>query len=211
MRTPFIIKKRNMSKKEAIWREILFQRRKNNIVKFTQKGLAQKFGFSLSTVFNALKPLRESHAVKITGRFFLLEDYRRVLYLAASARKLERGIYYRAFINKPVSELEGMMSPGAVFSLYSGYKFLFGSVPAEYDHLYIYAEKEKFQDILGRLPKEAQKSAAPNFFVIEPDSWFKNYEEDPLEQIFIDIWNAPEWYAKDFLRLLENKLEEKGL
>jgi len=26
------------------------------------------------------------------------------------------------------------------------------------------------------------------------------------EQIFVDIWNSGEWYAKDFLKGLENKL-----
>jgi len=52
-----------MFKKEVIWREVLVQARLNKKKKFTQKELAQKFGFSLSTVFNALKIPRQNLSV----------------------------------------------------------------------------------------------------------------------------------------------------
>jgi hypothetical protein len=53
-----------MTKKEIIWREILFQAIENKKFEFTQKELAQKYRFSLSTVFNALKVPREAGAVE---------------------------------------------------------------------------------------------------------------------------------------------------
>ena len=79
-----------MTKKEAIWREILFQRRQNGIIKFTQKALAHKFGFSLSTVYHALKLPRACYAISVTGRFFTLENYKKLLILFASQRKLQK-------------------------------------------------------------------------------------------------------------------------
>ena len=53
-----------MTKKEIIWREILFQAIENKKIEFTQKELAQKYGFSLSTVFNALKIPRSVSAIE---------------------------------------------------------------------------------------------------------------------------------------------------
>jgi hypothetical protein len=56
-----------MTKKEIIWREILFQAIKNRKFEFTQKKLAQKYRFSLSTVFNALKVPKEAGQWKGKG------------------------------------------------------------------------------------------------------------------------------------------------
>lgn len=83
-----------MLKKEVIWREILVQARLNKKKKFTQKELAQKFGFSLSTVFNALKTPRQNYSIKVTGRFFTLENYQKLLYLWANEHSLKRDIIY---------------------------------------------------------------------------------------------------------------------
>jgi len=52
-----------MIKKEIIWREILFQAIENKKTDFTQKELSQKYGFSLSTVFNALKIPSQAGAI----------------------------------------------------------------------------------------------------------------------------------------------------
>lgn len=55
-----------MKKIEIIWREILETGVKNPL--FEQKGLAEKFSFSTSTVFAAIVPLRQIGAVAVTGR-----------------------------------------------------------------------------------------------------------------------------------------------
>jgi len=99
-----------MTKKEMIWREILFQARKNKKVQFTQKELARKFGFSLSTIFNALKVPRRASIVKVSGRFFILRDYRKLLYLWASNHSIKKDLIYQARVNE-VNYLEGKMPP----------------------------------------------------------------------------------------------------
>lgn len=197
---------RNMSKKEVIWREILFQKRQNNKIKFTQKELAEKFDFSLSTVFNAVRVLRDSHIIKVTGRFFVLLDYKKLLYLWASERNLEKEIYYKCFVPKDIRELEGIMPPKAIPALYSGFKFYYNQAPADYDHLYFYADKELLFEILQRFSPDKNKKSYPNLFVIKPDEWFKGYPQPLPEQLFVDFWNASEWYAKDFIKILEEKL-----
>lgn len=195
-----------MLKKEVIWREILFQKRQNNKIQFTQKELAEKFGFSLSTVFNALQTLRDSHIVKVTGRFFILADYKKLLYLWASDRNLEKEIYIKGFTTKNIREMEGVMPPEATFALYSGYKSFYRQAPADYDHLYIYADKESLPEILRRLAPVENTKSFPNFFIIKQDEWLSGYPQPLLEQLFVDLWNAPEWYAKDFLKALEEKI-----
>lgn len=199
-----------MTKKELIWREILVQKRQNNQIKFTQKELAEKFSFSVSTVFNALKSLREAHVVEVMGRFFVLNDYRKLLYLWASERNPAADFISKFFVDKPVSELEAITPPEATPALYSGYKFLYGSAPADYDHLYVYLKKDDLDKFSKRFTESAmpfkKTRARPNIFVIEKDAQFDRYQQPLPEEIFVDTWNAPEWYAKDFLATLEDKL-----
>ncbi len=197
-----------MLKKEVIWREILFQKRQNNIVKFTQKELSQKFGFSISTIFNALRSPRQANIVRVTGRYFVLEDYKKLLYLWASSRNKQKDIYQKFFIDKETAKIESVVPPEAVFGLYSGFKVLYNYFPAEYDHVYIYLKRVNLPELEKRMtdsPKNRRDSTC-NLFVMEPDPWLEKYPQPLPEQLFVDIWNAPEWYAKDFLKSLEEKI-----
>jgi len=200
-----------MLKKEIIWREILIQARTNKKRIFTQKELAQKFGFSLSTVFNALKIPRENGSIKVNSRFFTLENYKKLLYLWANERSLKREIVYSARLDSDILNLEKEMPSNVIFGLYSAYKFIYKDAPADYDHLYVYSDAKDLKELQKRLLTSSVLSKTPrlasNFFILESDLWLKGYSESmPLEQIFVDIWNSQEWYAKDFLKALEQKL-----
>lgn len=198
-----------MTKKEVIWREILFQKRQNNTIKFTQQELAKKFSFSVSTVFNALKSLRQANIIRVTGRFFVLEDYKKLLYLWASTRNFKKDIYYNMFINEETAKIEAIMPPETIFGAYSGFKMLYAGIPAEYDHVYVYLEKKdlaKFFERVSDIAQDTHRISHSNLFILEPDQWLQNYPKSLLEQLFVDIWNAPEWYAKDFLKALEDKI-----
>ncbi|OGF63018.1 hypothetical protein A2926_04670 [Candidatus Giovannonibacteria bacterium RIFCSPLOWO2_01_FULL_44_40] len=196
-----------MLKKEVIWREILFQARQNKKIKFTQKELALKFGFSLSTIFNALKPLRSANIIKVGGRFFALENYRKLLYLWASERNIKKEIIYSAHFNSDIKTLEGIMPPGTIFGAFSGFSIFYGSTPAEYDHLYVYADEKDLEKLLKRISEHKDNLPRHNFFVIKQDPWLLKYPAPLYEQIFVDIWNAPEWYAKDFLKAMEEEIK----
>lgn len=196
-----------MLKKEVIWREILVQARINKKKKFTQKELAQKFGFSLSTVFNALKTPRENHSIKVTARFFVLENYQKLLYLWANEHSLKKEMIYQGRINKSILGVENEVPNWAVFGFYSAYKFLYKDTPADYDHLYIYLDSQDLGKLKKRFNLPSKFDFSPNFFVLKKDPWLEFYHEKMIpEQIFVDIWNSEEWYAKDFLKALEDKL-----
>lgn len=195
-----------MTKKEIIWRDILVQFRLKKRVTFTQKELAAYFGFSLSTVFNALKTLREAHVVEVSGRNFRLDSYKKLLLLWASMRRIDRDIIYRARVELDTKSLEALMPPHVRFGFYSAFSFAYNFTPADYDHVYVYSAAVRVSEILNRLPASRSKNRTPNFFILKEDPWFARYHDPFLEQILVDVWNAPEWYAKDFLKSLEEKL-----
>jgi len=196
-----------MTKKEVIWRYLMFEFRQNKKVIFRQKDIAEKFGFSLSTVFNALKIPRSSGIINVTGRNFALRDYNKFLYLWASYRRLNKDIFYRAHLDINISEAESLMSPDVIYGLFSAFKFQYGDTPAEYDHLYIYADESRLPEIKKRISNPETDSMPANFFIIKKDKWLSDCNDKftVFEQTFADLWNASEWYAKDFIAKLNEK------
>jgi len=193
-----------MSKKEIIWREILFQAIDNRATELTQKDLAQKYNFSLSTVFNSLKTPRQSGAIEVNGRGFKIRDIEKFLYLWATFRKLGKEIIYQTNVLKTPREIEGEMPPEIIFGAFSAYSKKYQDVPADYDKVYVYFNKEKIDLIKDRFPVQ---KGQPNLIVLTADPWLKNFGEiTPDVQTFVDLWNLPEWYAKDFLNALKEKL-----
>jgi len=192
-----------MTKKEVIWREILFQATENKKIEFTQKELAQKYGFSLSTVFNALKIPRQANAVE-GKRGFKIRDIEKFLYLWATFRKIKKDIIYQTAVRKGIFEIEGEMPPQVIFGTYSAFLKKYKEAPADYDKAYIYIEEENLDEIKKRFPPQ---KGYQNLIVLRADPWLKNFGKlTPNCQTFVDLWNLPEWYAKDFLNTLKNKI-----
>lgn len=193
-----------MTKKELIWREILFQAIEKKKFEFTQKDLAEKFGFSLSTVFNALKIPRDSGAIKVTGRNFSVVDAEKFLYIWATQRNLGKEIIYQAYVPAPVQKIEGQMPAEIIFGGPSAYVLRYKDAPADYAKVYVYTDEKKLEEIKKRFP---QTKGEANLFVLESDSLLSRFGNiTPDIQIFVDLWNMKDWYAKDFLNALKNKL-----
>lgn len=192
-----------MTKKEIIWREILYQVIEKKKQRFTQKELAAKFNFSLSTVFNALKSPRGVGVIKVTGRNFEIINIEKFLYLWATARNFKKDIIYQTRVEQPIFEIEGMMPASAIYAAYSAYRLRFNEAPADYDKIYIYSENA--EEIKKRfLPV---KTKLPNLIILKADGFIKDYgQTTTLAQTFVDFWNLPEWYAKDFQDALKNKI-----
>ena len=53
----------------------------------------------------------------------------------------------------------------------------------------------------------SENSKNPNLFILKKDSSMGLYKEIPLAQIFVDLWNLKEWYAREFVNAMEEKLE----
>ncbi|MBU1045901.1 hypothetical protein KJ616_02135 [Patescibacteria group bacterium] len=195
-----------MTKKEIIWREILFQVLENKKFEFTQKEIAQKYKFSLSTVFNALKVPRASGCIEAGGRGFKVVDAEKWLYLWATFRNLQKDVIYQTHTDKSVKEIEGEMPPHITFGAFSAYLKKYKDAPADYDKIYVYSKKEKLTDIKSRFP--FQKGII-NLVVILSDRWLENFSKGKITpdcQTFVDLWNLREWYAKNYLDALKEKV-----
>ncbi|OGZ34904.1 MAG: hypothetical protein A3A94_00965 [Candidatus Portnoybacteria bacterium RIFCSPLOWO2_01_FULL_43_11] len=194
-----------MTKKEIIWREILISASQNKKRKFTQKELAQKFHFSLSTVFNSLKTPRKIQAIEAGGRNFILRDPEKLLYLWAVQRNLDKDILYQTRVEKSVLEIEGLMPNSIIYGLYSAFRKRIQTLPADYDKVYVYIPEKNLKEIQERFP---EKKGYPNLIVLAADQFLKNYGQiAPLVQIYVDLWNVSEWYAKDYLAAIKEKLD----
>lgn len=187
-----------MKRIEEVYREILFQsmeKRNNNM---TQSYLAKALNVSLSIVNLALKPLRRMNAVKIKQRSLDIIDKKKILYYWASIRNIEKDIIYKTRVDKPVRKIEAEMPADVLYAAYSAYKFKFKDVSADYSEVYVYSGD--ILEIEKRFPKNNKVS---NLFVLKKDN---NLKEITMANIFVDLWNLKEWYAKDFLTSMEAKL-----
>lgn len=194
-----------MKKVELVYKEILYQAIEKNNREITQLELSKKLGISLSTVNLAIKKLQKINSVKVQNMNFKVIDARKIIYLWASERNLERDIAYKTRIEMPVREIERIM-PDATFAAYSAYKFRFKDVPADYSEVYVCASLQELEEIKKRFP---ENNKTPNIFVLKKEGEYGKTET--IAQIFVDLWNLKEWYASEFLKALEKKLEEKDL
>ncbi len=193
-----------MTKKEIIWRDILYQAIEKKEVTFRQKDLAEKFGFSLSTVFNALKIPRGLGAIEVTGRDFRIRDAEKFLYVWATHRKISKEEVYRIHSPKSVREIESEMPAGIVFGAYSAYTKKYKDAPADYDKVYVYAGEKELIEIKKRFPGGR---GYENLFVLKKDPLLDKFGSvTPDVQTFVDLWNLSDWYAKEFLNGLKEKL-----
>jgi len=190
-----------MKRSEEIYREILFQSMENKNNKLTQTYIANTLKVSLSIVNFSLKPLIRMNSIKINQRSLDIIDRKKILYYWASIRNIEKDIIYKTRIDKDIRKIESEMPNNILYGAYSAYKFKFKDVPADYSEIYIYSSINNLDEIEKRFPKNNKN---PNLFVLKRDD---NMREITIAQIFVDLWNLKEWYAKEFLKALEVKLD----
>ncbi|MCX6799448.1 MAG: hypothetical protein NTW59_05135 [Candidatus Diapherotrites archaeon] len=192
-----------MLKTEFVYRELLFQCLERHNRGFTQRELSAQTGVSLTNVNHALLPLRRMAAVKVNPRNFSVVNPKKVLLYWASNRNLQRDIVYSTRADASVGNIEKGMPADTVFAAYSAYKFRFREAPADYSEVYVYAED--LAEIKRRFPAAG---GPPNLFVLQKDGLMERYgKTGTIAQVFVDLWNMPEWYAKDFLKALEARID----
>ncbi|MEX2017223.1 MAG: hypothetical protein WD876_02010 [Candidatus Pacearchaeota archaeon] len=201
-----------MKKIEEVYREILYRAMEKNEFVLTQSELSKKLKISLSIINLAVKRLNSIGALKIQQRSFHVLDIKKILYLWASIRNLDKDIIFQARIEAPVREIEREL-PNVFYTAYSAYKLKLKDVPADYSEVYVYGDEKDLEMIKKRMPDLKDSSGKPkikyNFFVLKKDISLNLYAEIPLGQIFVDLWNLREWYAKDFINAFENYIENK--
>ena len=185
-----------MKKLELVYDKILEEAIENKSYKLTQKALSKELKISLSTVNHALKPLKNMGAIKINLKNFEIINIKKILYYWASIRNIGKDIIYKTRVDKSVKGIEQNMPNSVIFTAYSAYKFKFKDTPADYSEVYVYGNlediKKRFKEVKG----------IPNLFVLK-----KDINKLTLANLFVDLWNLKEWYARDFLQTLENKLK----
>jgi hypothetical protein len=118
--------------------------------------------------------------------------------------KLNRDIIYQTAVKKGVFEIEGEMPPSVIFGAYSAFLKKYKEAPADYDKVYVYIDEKKIDEIKKRFPPQ---KGYINLIVLKADPWLKNFGQvTPDCQTFVDLWNLTEWYAKDFLNALKEKI-----
>lgn len=189
-----------MKKSELVYREILYQsiERKKRVL--TQAGLAKELCVSLSIVHNAVHVLERMGAVDVQQRNFCCRDLKKILYYWASIRNVQKDIIYATRVEMPVLEIEKSMPDTIIFGAYSAYKFLFRDVPADYSEVYVYGD----ENLTERFPPS---KGTFNLFVLKKDIYMEKYgKKTTIAHTFVDLWNIKEWYAKEFVKALEERL-----
>ncbi|MCX6814707.1 MAG: hypothetical protein NTY20_03610 [Candidatus Aenigmarchaeota archaeon] len=189
-----------MKKNEWVYREILHGFIEKRERFFTQRALSKRCGVSIGNVNKSLSVLDKINAIEKKSRGFVVINYRKLLLYWASNRNLERDIVYQTRVDKSVNEIERDLPP-VMFAAYSGYKFVFGIVPADYSEVVVYADDEKIRERFGK------KGGKPNLIVLKTDPHLRKFRKVPMAQIYVDLWNLGTWYAEDFLKELEKKME----
>jgi len=189
-----------MKRTEEVYREILHQA-ENGSITLTQKEISEKLELSLSNVNNALSPLRRMGAISVRKMLFQIVNPKKVLYYWASARNLKKDIIYATRTEKKIIDIEKLMPDSAIFTAYSGYRLRFKEAPADYSEVYVYCD-----DIIEIKKRFPESKNPPNIFVLKKDKNMDKYGKIATSaNIFVDLWNLPEWYAQEFLKAMEQK------
>jgi len=197
-----------MFKKEWIYRELACAHLRERGAKQTGLALSRKFGISLSTVHHAMLPLRQDGIVAPLSRGFRLVSLPRLLAFWGSGRRLLREVLWQGSA-LGVREAERLAPSGAVWGGCTAYRMRYKDAPADYSTLIIYADEKMLADIKARM---AGKGNA-KLLVLKKDRFMKEHASGglcPDPQVYVDLWNMPEWYAAEFRRALEKRMGFDG-
>jgi hypothetical protein len=193
-----------MLKIEYIWRDLLNRVIEQKNPNFTITELAQKYSLSTSVVSHGLIPLRDLRIVKINKTSSMTVDWERLLFYWATRRNLKKEIIYTTSSPLSTEEREGLMPGEVIATGYTAFRQSFGQPSADYDHIYFYSDN--VEPVKKRFPPNKK---AANIFMVKPDPYLIQAKKIGLAQLFVDLWNLPEWYAKDFQEAMLNKIKER--
>ena len=195
-----------MKKIETIWHYLLLGALEAKKYRYTQQEIAQKFAYSLSTVNFALKAPSEIGAIRKESKFFVIADFKKLLYFWASQRNLSRDIIYLTYFPEAINEIEGLVPAGSIYACYSAARRILGEPPADYSTVHCYADEKILKEFKKRFP--ADHKHASNVVILKPPAAMQAYGGiTTLPQTFVDIWNLKDWYSRDFVEKLEQKID----
>ncbi len=194
-----------MLKIELIYRELLYRTIEKSNPDFSLTELSRKFKLSTSVVSHALLPLRVLGIIKIGKLNSSVIDTERLLYFWATKRSVDKDIIYKTYSPLPVLERESLLPKNVRPTAYSYCRMILNEKSADYEHIYFYTQDKK--NVLIRFPENPKHP--PNIFLLKEDPYLSSYPAVPLAQVFADLWNLPEWYAKDYSQSVFNIIKGK--
>lgn len=193
-----------MKKIETIWHYLLFEALEHKKYRHTQAGLAAHFHYSTSTINLSLVKPEAVGAVRKSGKFFVLTDPIKLLYIWATLRNLSRDIIYSTRSDLAIGELEGLAPPNAHYGLYSATAKIFSEPPADYSTLYLYLDPSELALAKTRYP--VSQSGNHQIVILKNPPYLPLPNLTSLPHTYVDIWNVNDWYAVEFLHSLEDKI-----
>jgi len=190
-----------MKSREIIWRALLLDPTRVT----TQKELAERFGYSTSTVHAAMEVPRRVGAVRVGGRGVTVTDAAKLRTIWATFRNLPADTIATYRLRAPVSDVEGDMIPEARFTGPSAAKFELGFLPADYDTVLVYATADDLPKMEDRFHDRMHKRGQTVLRVVQPDPFLPS--RVPLVQAYVDLWQLPDWWASEFLRYVGEALD----
>ena len=194
-----------LKKLDRIIRQILHQFYQRGDRLFKQKELAETCELSLGTVNPLVTKLRTMGIIERKPLGFRLVDVRRLLTYWASTRELHRDIVYATYAPIRPHEIEADMPENAIRTAYAGYRGLFGSAPADYEDVHVYADPKHVERRFRTM-----RAQEPNLFVLKSDEHLERLSEGgvvPLAQLYVDLWQLGR-EADSFVTELDRKLQQ---
>ncbi len=208
-----------MKKNGVVYRDIVETLLKNRKSRFIERELARRLGLSPDTVSRAVQPLKKAGIAAMYRRHFEIINFEKLLAYWAVGRKFDRDIVYSTLAEvMSIGEIEDRMPSGIAFTCFSAYVHMFGSAPADYGHVYVYAQESALHEIMRRFPKMDVSALAKkhNLFVLRPDHVLGRMISDgelahssvPISQLYVDLWNIGSWNAYEFLKRVKEKIDD---
>ncbi len=209
-----------MNKKCLAYRYIAEHALADKKMKLTVRGIASDLSIAPDTVSNAVAPLKRTGAIDMQRRYFTLINFDKLLAIWAVARNFGKDIEYKTYVaGRSPTEIEGMLPSGIAYTNYSGYTKLFGNAVSTYSEVYAYATEQAVEEIRKRFPKNflSKGSEYCNLIILKSDYVMskrimgKTLQKSAVSmpQLYVDLWNAKEWYAYEFLKRLKEKMDDK--
>lgn len=187
---------------ERVYRRVVYEFAERGKTHFTQKSLSQETRLSIGTVNYAVKPLFRIGAVVHHGRGFAVSNLRKLLAFWAVKSASMTGVQYRTFTDGRVHDVEMHIPSGCMFTAYSAYWVRFSEAPADYAQVHVYGNAGAL-----RLLYPPSERGSVEIVVLRADDELKEYGHvAPLGQVYVDIWNLPEWMSSEFLKRIEARL-----
>ncbi|MCW6159898.1 MAG: hypothetical protein LVQ95_02300 [Candidatus Micrarchaeales archaeon] len=208
-----------MEKTGMVYRHIAERLLKNRKEKFVEREIARVLQVSPDTVSNAIAPLKRVGVASVYRRHVEITDFKKLLVFWAVHRKFSRDIVYQTYYGAgAVSEIEDRLPNEIAYTCFSGYTKNFTNDAADYSEVYVYADAGALKEIKRRFPKKefSVKVGYSNLIVLDPDQVLaKKIQSHELEhssvslpQLYVDLWNLNTWYAYEFIKKLEKRIDD---